>query len=214
MSAKTSLAIGLALGMSIAMAAPSFAQSGPPGPKTDAPPNMMGPGMGGGPMMGMGGQRMGPGMEQRRARWANVTPEQREAFISMRVANMKAALKLTPEQEKLWPPVEAVIRDSAKTMAERAQQRLTQAPPADPIAALRMRAESIAARAAVMLRMADAAQPLYASLSDEQKARVPYILHGFGRKGGPAMRMMREGWDGHHNWGWMREHHRRWWNRD
>lgn len=200
MTTKLSLAAMLALGLALGTGSPSLAQQ--PGPQTGMGPGMMG----GGP---------GIGMQQRGSRWANVTPEQREAFINLRIANIKAALKLTPDQEKLWPPVESAIRDSAKTMAERAQQRATQPKPADPIAALRAGAEAMTARAATMQRLADAAQPLYATLSDEQKARVPQIFRsGFGPGGGRAMRMMREGWDGHHGWGWMREHHRGWWNRD
>lgn len=186
------------------------------GPQMQAPPQGMGgPMMGMGP--GMGGRQMQMGMGQGpRGRWADVTPEQRQAMINMRIANIKAALKLTPDQEKLFAPVEATIRDSAGAMADRAKLREMQGRPADPIAALRMRAEGMSTRAAMMTRLADAAQPLYASLSDEQKAQLPRVLRGMHKGGGKAMRMMREGWGGPDmgpgDWG--PQHHRRWWNRD
>ena len=199
------------------------------GPQMQAPPQGMGgpmmgmgPGMGGRQMQmgmgpGMGGHQMQMGMGQGpRGRWANVTPEQRQAMINMRIANIKAALKLTPDQEKLFAPVEATIRDSAVAMGERAKQREAQGRPADPIAALRMRAEGMTTRAAMMTRLADAAQPLYASLSDEQKAQLPRVLRGMHKGGGKAMRMMREGWEGNRmgpgDWGM--NHHRRWWNQN
>lgn len=195
------------------------------GPQMQAPPQGMGgpmmgmgPGMGGRQMQmgpGMGGHQMKMGMGQGpRGRWANVTPEQRQAMIDMRIANIKAALKLTPDQEKLFAPVEATIRDGAVAMGERAKLREAQGRPADPISALRMRAEGMATRAAMMSRLADAAQPLYSSLSDEQKAQLPQMFRSMHKGGGKAMRMMREGWEGHEmNPGDWRMNHHRGWNR-
>jgi hypothetical protein len=43
-----------------------------------------------------------------------MSPEDRAAFTDARIAAVKAGLKLTPDQEKLWPPVEAAVRDLAK----------------------------------------------------------------------------------------------------
>ena len=37
----------------------------------------------------------------------------RAAFVDARIAGLKAGLKLSPEQEKLWPPVEAALRETA-----------------------------------------------------------------------------------------------------
>src|SRR5919108_1493598 len=41
------------------------------------------------------------------------------AFTDARIAGLKAALKLTPDQEKNWPAVEQAIRDLAKERYER-----------------------------------------------------------------------------------------------
>lgn len=225
------LIAALAVGLGAALPAIAQQPGSPPGvggwtppppmagPQGQMPPMMGMGGMQGGPMMGMG-----PGMGRHnmdmgagpRGRWADVTPEQRQAMIDMRVANIKAALRLTPEQEKLWAPVESAIRDSAAAMAERAKLRAAQGRPADPIAAMRLGAENMAARASMMQRMADAAAPLYASLNDQQKAQLPRIFRRMGHGGGKHMRMMREGWDGPEMGpgGWGGDHHRRWWNRD
>src|SRR5215210_3219485 len=38
------------------------------------------------------------------------SPEDREAFTDARIAALRVGLKLTPDQEKLWPVVEDAIR--------------------------------------------------------------------------------------------------------
>ena len=50
--------------------------------------------------------------------------EDRAAFTDARIAAVKAGLKLTPDQEKLWPPVEAAVRDFAKLRIDRANARM------------------------------------------------------------------------------------------
>jgi len=110
-----------------------------------------------------------------------MSPEDRAAFADARIAAVKAGLKLTPDQEKLWPPVEAAVRDFAKLRADRANARMN-AKPDDPVARLRERADRMAATAAVLKRIADAADPLYKTLDDGQKRRLKVLTH-FGHKG-------------------------------
>ncbi len=133
--------------------------------------------------------------------------EDRAVLLDARIGAIKAALKLSPDQEKLWEPVEAAIRKNAasrdQTMQEMrdrmAQSREAMHPMFDPIARLRHEADRMAARAGRMREFADAAAPLYASLSDDQKRRAFLILNrshgdllglgdggmgqGFGRRG-------------------------------
>ena len=54
--------------------------------------------------------------------------------------------------------------------------------PDDPVARLRERAERMAATAAVLKRIADAADPLYKTLDDGQKRRLKVLTH-FGHGG-------------------------------
>src|ERR1700716_3711077 len=95
------------------------------------------------------------------------SPEDKAAFVDARIAAVKAGLKLTPDQDKLWPPVEAAVRDFAKLRIDRANARMnaqkddsqdTQKPD-DPVARLRDRAETMAASAAALRRISDAADP-------------------------------------------------------
>ena len=55
------------------------------------------------------------------------------AFGDARIAALHAGLKLTAEQEKLWPPVEAALRDLAKQRSERFAARANAEGPKDPI---------------------------------------------------------------------------------
>jgi hypothetical protein len=114
------------------------------------------------------------------ARW-RPTAEDAAALAEARIAALKAGLKLTPEQEKNWPPVEAAIRELAKERFARMEQRHTereqrQAPP-DPVQRMRERADAMTAAAAGLKRLADAADPLYKSLDENQKRRFVMLAH-------------------------------------
>src|SRR5205085_6993360 len=92
------------------------------------------------------------------------SPEDRAAFVDARIAAVHAGLKLNADQEKLWPPVEGAVRDFAKLRIDRAQARMNapaDATPPDPVTRLRERADTMAASAAAMKKIADAADPLY-----------------------------------------------------
>jgi len=127
-----------------------------------------------------------------------LSPEDRAAFVDARIAAVHAGLKLTPDQEKLWPPVETAVRDFAKLKIDRANARMKaedesqdQQKVDDPVARLRERADNMAASAAAMKKIADAADPLYKTLDDGQKRRLALLTHHGGRFGG-------EGW--RHRW--------------
>src|SRR3984885_9889065 len=119
-----------------------------------------------------------------------MSPEDRAAFTDARIAAVKAGLKLTPDQDKLWSPVETAVRDFAKLRMDRANARMQAKQddakdaqqPDDPVARLRARADNMATTAAALKRIADAADPLYKTLDDGQKRRLKFLTH-FGHKG-------------------------------
>ena len=97
-----------------------------------------------------------------------MSPEDRAAFTDARIAAVKAGLRLNADQERLWPPVEAAVRDFAKLRIDRANARMN-APRdgsrdqqqdsqnmSDPVARLRERADTMATSAAAMRKIADA----------------------------------------------------------
>ena len=124
-----------------------------------------------------------------------MNPEDRAAYTDARIAAVHAGLKLNADQEKLWPPVEAAVRDFAKLRIDRANARMnaqkdddsSQQKPDDPVSRLRDRADNMAVTAAALKKIADAADPLYKTLDDGQKRRLAVLTH-MGRFEG------REGW--------------------
>jgi len=119
-----------------------------------------------------------------------MNPEDRAAFADARIAAVHAGLKLSADQEKLWPPVETAVREFAKLRIDRANARMNAAQgdasqaPADPVARLRERADNMAISAAAMKKIADAADPLYKTLDDGQKRRLAVLTHMEHRFGG------------------------------
>ena len=105
-------------------------------------------------------------------------------LTDMRVDLVKAALQLTPEQEKLWPPVETAIRANAEDRKARIakiqetvgirgdQSRTDVMRNRDPIAFLQRRSQALAQRSADWDKLAEAWQPLYNTLSQEQRQRM------------------------------------------
>ncbi len=91
--------------------------------------------------------------------------EDRAAVVDARIAEHKAALKLSPDQEKNWPAYEAALRKLARLRVERYQEQK----PANPVELLRQRADDLTAASAALKQLADAEEPLLNSLDDTQK---------------------------------------------
>jgi hypothetical protein len=121
-----------------------------------------------------------------------MSPEDRAAFADARIAAVHAGLKLNPDQEKLWPPVESAVRELSKLRIDRANARMNAKPddtqdtqkPDDPVARLRERADHMATTAAALKKIADAADPLYKTLDEGQKRRLAVLTHKAGGFGG------------------------------
>ncbi|MGL9621099.1 Spy/CpxP family protein refolding chaperone [Bradyrhizobium sp. U531] len=137
-----------------------------------------------------------PWMEHMRHH-VRMNPEDRAALVDARIAAVHAGLKLNADQEKLWPPVEAAVRDFAKLRMDRANARMNAGPgdagkdaakdadkPEDPVARLRQRAEDMGATSAALKKIADAADPLYKTLDEGQKRRLAVLTRHRGPFGG------------------------------
>ena len=120
-----------------------------------------------------------------RADRGTLTASQMVAQEDARTARIKADLRLTPDQEKNWPGFETALHDLGKTRADRMvsfrTEREQRKEPIDVIAHLTNRAAFLGDRAADMKKLADAAQPLYASLDEPQKKRFAGELMRLGR---------------------------------
>lgn len=109
-----------------------------------------------------------------------MSPTELNVLTDARIGIAKAVLQLTPEQAKYWPAVESAIHARAEArqhriaalrgMAERIRQH-----DFDPIDVMRMRADSLSERGASLKKLVDAWQPLYQTLSPDQKQRMRVV---------------------------------------
>jgi len=130
-----------------------------------------------------------------------------QALLDARLAGLKAGLKLTNDQEKLWPPFETAVGDAAKlrmeqikSMIERMQKMQdmmegSPGPAVSPVDRLAALGQRLSERGAAITKVAEAAKPLYASLDDSQKRLFVILgremfMMGRGHRG---MEMMRSG---------------------
>ena len=109
-----------------------------------------------------------------------------------RVGIIKAALQLTPDQEKYWPAVEEAERERAKNrqarwerLAELRDSSPMEAIERNPVELMQRRAEGLSQRAADLKKLADAWEPLYKTLTPDQKKRMAFAIYA-------AMRGLRD----------------------
>jgi LTXXQ motif family protein len=102
-----------------------------------------------------------------------LTAEQIVANSDAYIDRIKAELGLTPEQEKNWSQFNSAMHYLGHNGAERLNLRIARAkrdPPDDIVEQMRNEAQFLVDRAADQRAVADAAEPLFTSLDDKQKA--------------------------------------------
>jgi zinc resistance-associated protein len=97
--------------------------------------------------------------------------EDLHGFDEARLAVLKTRLMLTPEQARNWPSFEQAARDFGKQRIDR-RMALHSAPlSSDPVERMRRRATAMSETSVALKKLADATEPLYESLDDNQKQR-------------------------------------------
>ena len=102
-----------------------------------------------------------------------LTAEQIVASSDANIERIKKSLNLTPEQEKNWAGFNSAMHYLGHNGADRLNLRIARAkrdPPDDIIEQMRNEAQFLNDRAVDQRNVADAAEPLFASLDDRQKA--------------------------------------------
>lgn len=127
-----------------------------------------------------------------------ITGADLNALTDARVGIIKAALQLTPDQEKYWPAVEEAIRARAKNQQARFERvaELRDSNPMEavgernPVEMMQRRAEVLTQRGADLKKLAEAWEPLYKTLAPDQKKRMAFATFA-------AMRGMRDAIEHH-----------------
>ena len=105
--------------------------------------------------------------------------EARAFMLDARLAGMKAALKLTSDQEKNWAPFEAAVRDAAKARMEQIHamhEAMHGGERPSPIDHMNMMSDRLAKASANLKAIASAAKPLFDSLDETQKRHFGPLL--------------------------------------
>ena len=97
-----------------------------------------------------------------------------------RTAKLKVDLNLTADQEKNWSGFASAMQDMSKKQADRRiamrDARAEQGPKFDALDEMRKNADAQIERSNDQKKLADAAQPLYTSLNEQQKQRFAEIM--------------------------------------
>jgi hypothetical protein len=115
----------------------------------------------------------GKGAQPAAATESQLTAEQIVANSDAYIDRIKTELQLTPEQEKNWTAFNSAMHYLGHNGADRLNLRIARAqrdPPDDIIEQMRNEAQFLNDRAVDQRNVADAAEPLFASLDARQKA--------------------------------------------
>ena len=128
----------------------------------------------------------GPATARDRTERVELTANQMADRSEARIAKMKVDLNLTADQEKNWAGFASAMQDMNKKQADRRivrrDTRAQQQGSVDLIDELRRNADFQIERANERKKLADAAQPLYATLNVQQKNRFADMLFGGDRE--------------------------------
>lgn len=116
-----------------------------------------------------------------------LTAEQIVANSDANITRIKTSLNLTSEQEKNWAGFSNAMHTLGNNGAERLKLRIARAqrdPPDDIIEQMRNEAQFLNDRAVDQRAVADAAEPLFATLDDKQKALFIQEMVGLSRERG------------------------------
>lgn len=107
-------------------------------------------------------------------------------ITDLRIEVLQSALQLTPSQQQYWPAIENAIRTRAQHRQARLQNlsdrvsQLSDSPVEtllnrNPVDFMHRRADALAQRSSDLKQLADAWQPLYQVLSQDQKRRLALV---------------------------------------
>jgi hypothetical protein len=124
----------------------------------------------------------GPAIARDRSDRSELTVSQMTDRAEVRIAKMKVDLNLTADQEKNWSGFATAMQDMSKKQADRRiamrDARAQQHGSFDALDEMRKNADRQIERANDRKKLADAAQPLYTSLNEQQKGRFAETLFG------------------------------------
>ena len=158
-------------------------------------------------------QTMNPAEPPPAPQWMQHWEADHKALLNAKLAGLKAGLQLSPDQEKLWGPFEAAVRDAANMRMQHMQEMMERMPnmrmermdhmdqmdhmdemgmdmgggpgSMSPIDRLDAMANRLTEAGGALKNVAAAGKPLYASLDDSQKRIFGFLAREMMAMGGP-----------------------------
>jgi protein CpxP len=104
---------------------------------------------------------------------ASLSPTER---VEQRISQLHGQLRITPAQQTQWDQFAQVMRDNASNMEQRLEQRVSNFAALNAADNLQSYAQVSELHAQDVKKLADAFQPVYASMSDEQKKNADTVF--------------------------------------
>ncbi len=148
-----------------------------------------------------------PQAQQRQQR-PRMSQDDFNRLVDARIAGLKAGLKLSGDQERLWGPVETAIRNAANqryTRMTQFRENREQRRSADFMQRYEQRSTMQTERAQTSAAIATALRPLWDTFSEDQKRIAPRLIRQ-ATNDGPSMKQRRGGHGGPHHHAEMRHH--------
>jgi len=94
-----------------------------------------------------------------------------KAFTEVNISRIKSVLRLTPEQQSYWAPVESALRQIAREQEPSSGGLMRR---------ISRRVVSIALNSAAVARLGAAARPLVSTLDAQQRSAAMAVIHEMG----------------------------------
>jgi protein CpxP len=101
--------------------------------------------------------------------------------VEARIKELHTRLKITPAQEELWNNATQVMRDNAKTTEALIKERSGKTGTMTAVDDLKSYSDIAEAHADGLKKFIPVFEPLYASMSDDQKKNADTLFHHHGR---------------------------------
>ncbi|WP_322029923.1 Spy/CpxP family protein refolding chaperone [Paraburkholderia sp. J76] len=140
-------------------------------------------------MSGAFAQGAAPATAASAASSADVRAAQHQQRVEERITWLHTQLKITPEQEPQWKAFADVMRDNGQTMADLYKQRVEGESTRNALDDMKQYAQISQAHAEDMQKLVAAFEPLYTSLSPEQKKLADQTFRHGSEHGQPGKPM-------------------------
>jgi periplasmic protein CpxP/Spy len=136
-------------------------------------------------MSGAFAQSAAPSAAATAASGADVRAAEHQQRVEERITWLHTQLKITPEQEPQWKTFADTMRSNGETMSSLFKQRAASEGTRNALDDMKQYAQIAQAHADDMQKLVSAFEPLYTSLSPEQKALADKTFR-YGKEHGPA----------------------------